>query len=438
VKKTGNTWIAIAIVLVLCGMLPASLWAQTTSSGATTSSSIFNFPVFNPPPFDFTDAFYGFNGMDVNKLESPQGQRFGNFNGVAVRQTGPPAAPGQKNWVTDNSNKDPDRNNVRILETTGGYSDDGTGLATNFISIIAFVTDQTFFLPAPIGFTPPDTNGNARQIHMIDIVGNFEAYSANIQTDPKTGKLDPQPCGSMFNNSGMDNVPPNTPCFSVKSVATPTLRQDWRFAVNRNAIDGSDGNVVIGSGSGATISNAAPFGYFCDDLLGMWIVTYFWYNQNSVGNPINGQKPTKQCTNMLAALTKKNGASLDGTPVIRTPDELNFLEGNSTGSSPIPGFGSTPPNPGCMEEGQLATDGSDMGAVWLICPAIPDPRNGAIAPDAFLDQVKFSNGRPVDARFNANFACLKFFGALCSELTAAQVATAQTAATSSANNTASQ
>ena len=92
---------------------------------------------FNPPPCDFTDAFYTANGIDVTQLDTPPGARFGLF-----RKTGPPARGNQVNWVTDTScaPKDPTRTNVRILATTGGYVDDGTGSPTDFISILAFLT----------------------------------------------------------------------------------------------------------------------------------------------------------------------------------------------------------------------------------------------------------------------------------------------------------
>lgn len=67
-----------------------------------------------------------------------------------------------------------------------------------------------------------------------------------------------------------------------------------------------------------------------------------------------------------------------------------------------------------MQEGQLDTGGSDApGAAWDICPTIPDPRDGAIAKDAFLDSVKFPSGLPVDVRFNINFLCLQNFGQFC-------------------------
>jgi hypothetical protein len=383
-QKKSARFAARASVILAGGLLllllapPAPLSAQA----ATPVPGFLNFPVFNPPPFDFNDEFYTANGVNVTALDTPGGARFGLF-----RRTGPPAQPGQVNWKVDNTGTDPDRNNVRILATTGGYTDDGTGSPTAFISIMAFLLDQTFFTGV----------ANARGIQMVDIVDTFEAYAAPRQVDSH-GVFAGTACGTMGDGTH--------PCFPVTSVATPTLRQDWRFATNRNAVDGS-----------------SPFGYFCDDTLGMWVITYFWYTNTGFG-----PHQTHQCGQMLAALGNKNGLSLDGSPVIKTPDELNFLEGSVVGTNPIPGFlGTHPPDPPCTAEGQEDTGGADGGPVWLVCPALPDPRNGAIALDAFLDSVKRPNGLPVDLGFTANFLCLKYFGAFCNELTPAQRAAATNA-----------
>src|SRR5262252_4089939 len=335
-----------------------SAMGQSSSVSTSGSTGGSNFPRFNPPPFDFNDAFYTANGIDVTQLDQAAAQRFGIF-----RRTGPPARDGQVNWVVDNSNNDPTRNNVRILATTGGYVDDGTGAPTDFISIIAFVTNQNFFTGV----------ANARDVQMVDIVSHFEAYAALKQILPD-GRFALTPCGTMGTGA--------KPCFPVTSVATPNLRQDWRFATNRNAIDGSDGNDPLG-----TPPKNSPFGYFCDDLLGMWIVTYFWFT-------VDPENPGPKCGPILANLRRKNGTSLDGTPIIKTADELNNqLEAN-----------------GCGAEGQEDTGGADGGAVWIICPTILDPRNGAIAKDAFLDQVKQRSGAPLDPAFNANFNCLQQVG----------------------------
>jgi hypothetical protein len=351
-------WLLASSLLLVA---PTSTFAQV----AATTPAFRNDPGenFNPPPCDFNDAFYTANQIDLTQLDAPAAQRFGLF-----RLNGPPAQPGQVNWVNDSgcSLKDPTRKDVRILATTGGYIDDGTGAPTDFISIIAFVPNQNFFLPVV----------NARGINLPFIVSHFEAYAALKQRLPG-GVFALTPCGTMGTGA--------KPCFPVTSVATPALRQDWRFASNRNAIDGSDGNDPLNqNGNGASNS---PFGYFCDDLLGMWIITYFWFT-------VDPAHPGPKCGPILASLAAKNGLSLDGTPIIKTADELNNqLEAN-----------------GCGAEGQEDVSGADGGAVWLVCPAIPDPRNGAIAQDAFLDTVRTPNFTPVDPAFNRNFQCLQQTG----------------------------
>jgi hypothetical protein len=401
--KSLRTHASLFLTLAAVAFLAApGLMAQQNTNAAQQN--------INPPPFDFNDAFYGANGIDVSQLDQPAAGRFGLF-----RQFGPPARdPHQPNWLVDNSNSDPTRKNIRILATTGGYPDDGTGTANEFISILAFVLNQNFFNSA----NQSGGAGNARGIAMEDIVGNFEGYAA-VKQRLSNGVIAPTPCGTM----GDPTLPAGTPCFPVTSVATPQLRQDWRFATNRNAIDGSDGNDPLGIVSGEP--NDSPFGYFCDDLLGMWVLTYFWFNENAVGDPAGHIHPTAQCTAMLIKLALMHGIGLDGTPNVLTANELNFLEGNDVGAQPLgPGF-PNPPNPGCMGEGQLDTGGADNGAIWLICPAIPDPRAGAIASDAFLDTVRGPFGIPLDPRFNLNFACLQLFGGFCNELTLSPSQTAQ-------------
>src|SRR5262245_49101848 len=110
-NKTKNSIVRRSVFLLVLTavvmMLPGELSAQTT---ATASSG--SFPVFNPPPCDFTDDFLKANGFDVPSLNTTGAARFGN-----LRQTGPPAfLAGQVNWVNDSSCNvnDPTRRNVRI------------------------------------------------------------------------------------------------------------------------------------------------------------------------------------------------------------------------------------------------------------------------------------------------------------------------------------
>jgi hypothetical protein len=124
----------------------------------------------------------------------------------------------------------------------------------------------------------------------------------------------------------------------------------------------------------------------------MWIITYFWFTK-----PPNTTDAV--CAPVYQSIIAKNGVNLDGYPIILTAHELNDeLEAN-----------------GCGAEGQEAVDGTDGGAIWLICPAIPDPRNGAIATDAFLDAVRVPNGSFQDPFLAQNFTCLQQTGKFCNE-----------------------
>jgi len=409
------------------------------------------FTPINPPPCDFSDQFYGDNGLvstTSGELNTEPDGRFGTF-----RQFGPPATGTQANWVADTTNcsaTDPTRRNFRILATTGGNADDGNSPFScadqggafavpqcagqsagipetlEFISILAFIHSQNAFESSYSRTVGAITNGgldgvqqndgevislkpgtdpegnttglNPRGISMMQIVGHFEAY-AHIRQKLPNGTFALNPCAA-------DMVSPlaaATPCFSVadtkdangntvSDVASPNLAQNWRFATNRNAMDGSDGNCINNTDQNCKhkVFSDSPYGYFCDDLLGMWIITYFWFTQP----PNTAVQP---CHDVFAAMGAKNGFNVEGYPIILTAHELNDeLEAN-----------------GCGAEGQENTNGTDGGAAWLVCPAIPDPRNGAIATDAFLDVV--THNSLLDPFVSNNFACLKNNGKFCFE-----------------------
>jgi hypothetical protein len=427
-KTIRNFTSRLVYVLVLVGLLLVAVpRVQAQHDGNHDADDL-----FNPAPCDFNDTFYQENGIIVAPgagINAPIAKRFGTF-----RQFGPPSRSGtQPNWVADQNNclaKDPNRRNFRILATTGAYKDD-TGNPTEFFSIIAFLTNQNMFEQTFTrtvgGNTVSIVNGlNPRGFAAVDIINQFEAYGGVKQTltsGPFAGTLAPTPCGSLADPAVAAND-----CFPVGSVPfnggtilaveSPNLRQDWRVASNRNAMDGSDNNCINPDRSvcSTTAFRNSPFGYFCDDLLGAWIVTYFWYTQNAVGG-IDSRghtiKPTSTCKTVLAAAGAQNGLNLDGTPIIHNGTELHFIEG-VPGTPPEFGFTQAQTNTilaaeataPCGAEGNLNPNGSDGGAVWLICPVIPDPRDGAIALDAFLDSVHNPNGSSLDPRFDATFACL--------------------------------
>lgn len=386
VRKSNTLLVRFATVIVgatlvlTMGVLPSAV-AQSGQGGSSLNN--------NPPPFDFNNDFYTANGINLGQLNgSPTALRFGfSPEGFPIRQTGTPAGPGQFNWVVDNTNTDPDRNNIRILATTGGYKDD-TGSPTQFINIIAFLNDRTFFTEAN---RDPHGTGNARGVTIETIAGNFEAYAALKQVGPD-GVFRPTPCASIGDQTqvAIGN------CFSVQSATTPHLRQDWRFSTNRSAIDGS-----------------ANFSYNGDNLLGLWIITYHWYTAAGFG-----PQQTPDCKAALDLIAARNGLSLDGTPLIKNGAELHFLEGvgpNATNSLTGNEFNDFPPPPStaCAAEGNLDFFGRDGGAVWLVCPSIPDATRGAIAADAFVDTVRKQDGSSLDPQVSASFNCLQKNGQFC-------------------------
>lgn len=409
-----------------------------------------SFIPFNPPPCDFTDRFYNQNGNDTAFLVG----RFGD-----LRQNGPPATqPNQVNWVADTNcgTNDPTRRNFRILATTGAFRD-SDGAPTEFFSLIAFMNNNKVFESSfndqegdtPITITPnaAGQGTNVRGYVNQTIISNFVAFVAVTQK-MANGALAPTPCGALFETGAstkieagdcfnIDTLPatscPGTdssvPCFAINTL---NLRQDWRLTSNRNAIDGSDNNCINTQDQNCRNNNNlgindSPFGYFCDDLLGTWLIHYWWYTENAIGGfDTNGQpiNPTSTCTKILACAASVNGTSLDGTPIIKTGGQLNFLKGvEGTPASVFPNqtclVNSDLPfsNGACAADSALGAgaDGTNSGATWIICPDLPDPRNGAIASDAFLDAVRVPGGAFQSQDIANNFKCLQQTGKLCSE-----------------------
>lgn len=110
-------WLTAVLVaaVVLTGVAPTLPPSEAKSRAVNT----------NPPPFDFSDAFYRQNGIDPAKIR----ERVGN----------PDRNP--SHWTVDTSNTDPNRRPIRILETTGGWNDSANLI---YYTVMGAIMDDAF------------------------------------------------------------------------------------------------------------------------------------------------------------------------------------------------------------------------------------------------------------------------------------------------------
>jgi len=125
-------------------------------------------------------------------------------------------------------------------------------------------------------------------------------------------------------------------------------------------------------------------GYFSNDPLGLWLHVWVSYTDRAF-NTADGRKA-------LNDLAKKNGLSLDGTPIIKTVSDLENLFSKGFAAKRFR-------NP----------DGSE-GPMYGICPVVKDPTNGGIATDNTLNLVRQADGSPLEPDFLVNFLSLQTTG----------------------------
>ncbi|HVE56758.1 MAG TPA: hypothetical protein VNB22_08015 [Pyrinomonadaceae bacterium] len=109
---------------------------------------------------------------------------------------------------------------------------------------------------------------------------------------------------------------------------------------------------------------------------------------------------TKEGVQMMQYMAKKNGLSLEGTPLIKTKSDLDELAKYE-----------------CISmQKRVFWDDSPYRGIYAISPIIIEPVKQAIAGDAFLFMVT-KDGKPLDSEsaFAAQFACLQKTGEWCSE-----------------------
>lgn len=132
-------------------------------------------------------------------------------------------------------------------------------------------------------------------------------------------------------------------------------------------------------------------GYFTKNPLGLSLVVEVEYTQRA--------ETDEESAKILEDLGIRNGYSLDGTPIIKTVEEINYLTRMGLITQKVRG----------LDDKRLAS--------YAIVKAIENPKAGAIAPDAFLIPVIKEDGQVLDSEtfFVENFGCLQKTGDTCSD-----------------------
>lgn len=120
---TGGLWATLSLLaLVMFAGVIFAPRALKADDGQKT----------NPPPFDFSDKFYRDHGIEPIRILQRAGTSTNNaLNWTICQPSDPAPCP----------DTDQDRNQTRILQTTGGFAFDGSLL---YYSITGFVMPNTF------------------------------------------------------------------------------------------------------------------------------------------------------------------------------------------------------------------------------------------------------------------------------------------------------
>jgi len=132
-----RNWLMVGMALTLTvGMALTMITGVSRAEGNT-----------NPPPFDFSNAFYLENGINPANI-------LNRVNGTCPPNDMPSCS------VVDNSNTNPTRRNIRVLSTTGGFDHEGNPLYYNIFGMVM-----------PNTFTNNEAGHNA-----MNIANFFSAY----------------------------------------------------------------------------------------------------------------------------------------------------------------------------------------------------------------------------------------------------------------------
>jgi hypothetical protein len=284
-KKTNSIITNFILISIFAALGCVSVMAQ----GAGLNSATFSIAE-ETRPFDFSDKFYGLNGVQSSLVLN--------------------RATGQDGKSVFTKNEDDNFRDVRFVETLPAYNFDGSALYYNNYG-------ELF-----------DTSFNP------DVSGRIAMEIAN-----------------------------NYPLFVFPSV---TVRGSNR---QTNLLDAGED-------------------YFSKNPLGLSVIVEVAFTDRI---------EKEDGAQILRDLGARNGYSLDGTPIIKTVEEIKYLTRLELITQKVRGI-----------------DRKGLPS-FAVVRAIDFQKAGAIAPDAFLVPVTKEDGQPLEAEqhFIDNFVCLQKSGEPC-------------------------
>jgi len=284
----------------------------------------------NVAPFDFSDLIYKQNGINLKFLAGSGGRVGVDPSGNPCPQTtmrdmtcnpgdfgfpnGAAGTPTALNWVTDATNTDPTRANTRILQTTGGFNRDGNLI---YYSIFGTPLDDTFFddpdcpksSDPQFDFTGCGTRANTLANEFRAFISPKQLYAD--MSGVKTLRFASSSCTQVDTTVGLDPLGTH-PQPIIVDVNCASNSGPIKFAPpppNRRQDN---------------IFDTQPT-YFCQNLLGLWILTFTVYTPQAYLPNLPLQYASPEAQAAIAPIALANGLNVDGTAVLKKVSEVDSL-----------------------------------------------------------------------------------------------------------------
>jgi hypothetical protein len=164
--------------------------------------------------------------------------------------------------------------------------------------------------------------------HFVEDYSYTDSTRRGYRLKETTGGWDKD--GNLIYYSIMGDVIPATFTSDAAGVRARRLAEDFRaflFPKTPRNADGSPGRVVLDPAPPNRRQDNVfdtKNEYFCQNLLGLWIVTFVVYTQRAYNALFRDTDPLAR--QLLESIARRNGTDLDGTPILQRLAEIESLK----------------------------------------------------------------------------------------------------------------